>query len=170
MIMQTFYVNHRIEFYLINTINPRVNCTHAMLYPQNGDHIVAIDSVTSFHPVYWHCYHTVRNMVYETVWLSVSPSRHLAAIPAAAAILLLCVRRAGDITCVLHGRCSAANVSRVKLQGDAGSWTHTCLGSINCECEQCWPINILMWEQNAILGSETINHNNTIVHITLSIG
>jgi len=60
-------------------------------------------------------------MVYETVWLSVSPSRHLAAIPAAAAILLLCVRRAGDIICVLHGRCSAANVSRVKLQGDAGS-------------------------------------------------
>jgi len=57
----------------------------------------------------------------------------------------------------------------VKLQGDVGSWTHTCLGSINCECEQCWPINILMWEQNAILGSETINHNNTIVHITLSI-
>jgi len=112
MIMQTFYVNHRIEFYLINTINPRVYCTHAMLYPQNGDHIVAMDSVTSLHPVYWHCYHTVRNMVYETVWLSVSPSHHLAAIPAAAASLLLCVRWAGDITCVLHGRCSAANVRR----------------------------------------------------------
>jgi len=25
---------------------------YAMLYPQNGDRIVAIDSVTSLHPVY----------------------------------------------------------------------------------------------------------------------
>ena len=30
-----------------------VNSTHyAMLYPQNGDRIVDIDSVTSLHPVY----------------------------------------------------------------------------------------------------------------------
>ena len=29
------------------------NCTHyAMLYPQNGDRIVAVDSVTSLHPAY----------------------------------------------------------------------------------------------------------------------
>jgi len=24
-----------------------------MLYPQNGDRIVAVDFVTSFHPMYW---------------------------------------------------------------------------------------------------------------------
>jgi len=30
-----------------------VNSTHyAMLYPQNGDYIVAIDSVTSLHPMH----------------------------------------------------------------------------------------------------------------------
>jgi len=30
-----------------------LNSTHcAKLYPQNGDRVVAIDSVTSFHPVY----------------------------------------------------------------------------------------------------------------------
>jgi len=30
-----------------------LNSTHyAMLYPQNGDRIVAVDFVTSFHPVY----------------------------------------------------------------------------------------------------------------------
>jgi len=31
-----------------------LNSTHyAKLYTQNGDRIVAIDSVTSLHPVYW---------------------------------------------------------------------------------------------------------------------
>jgi len=30
-----------------------LNCTHyAMLYPQNGDRIVAVDFATSFHPMY----------------------------------------------------------------------------------------------------------------------
>jgi len=32
--------------------SPPNSTQYAMLYPQNGDRIVAIDSVTSFHPVY----------------------------------------------------------------------------------------------------------------------
>jgi len=32
-----------------------------MLYPQNGDRIVAIDSVTSLHPVYKRKYTAYRN-------------------------------------------------------------------------------------------------------------
>jgi len=40
------FINQRIECYLNNTINLRPLTTH-MLYPQNGDRIVAIDSVTS---------------------------------------------------------------------------------------------------------------------------
>ena len=52
-----------------------------MLYPQNGDRIVATDSVTSFHPVYCHCLHSMRSRVYEmaqcpSVFLSVPASAH----------------------------------------------------------------------------------------------
>jgi len=48
------FVNQRIECYLNNTINVRpLNSTYCvMLYSRNGDRIVAIDSVTSLHPVY----------------------------------------------------------------------------------------------------------------------
>ena len=44
-------VNQRIECYINSTINLRpLNSTHyAMLYPHNGDCIVAIDCVTSRH-------------------------------------------------------------------------------------------------------------------------
>jgi len=44
------FINQRIECYWNNTINLRpLNSTHyAMLCPQNGDRIVAIDSVTHF--------------------------------------------------------------------------------------------------------------------------
>ena len=47
-------MNQRSEFYLYNTVNLRpLNSTHyATLYPQNGDRIVATDSVTSFHPIH----------------------------------------------------------------------------------------------------------------------
>ena len=47
------FINQRIECYLNNTIKSSLlNSTHyAVLQPQNGDRIVAIDSVTSFHPV-----------------------------------------------------------------------------------------------------------------------
>ena len=48
------FINQRIECYLNNTIKSSLlNSTHyAMLQPQTGDRIVAIDSVTSLHPVY----------------------------------------------------------------------------------------------------------------------
>jgi len=48
------FINRRIERCLNKTINLRpLNSTHyAMLYPQNGGRIVAIDSVTSLHPKY----------------------------------------------------------------------------------------------------------------------
>ena len=41
------------QFYLNNAINLRIfDSTHyIVLYPQNGDHIMTIDSVTSLHPV-----------------------------------------------------------------------------------------------------------------------
>jgi len=42
------FINQRIECYLNNAITLRPLTPHyAMLYPQNGDRIVAIDSVTS---------------------------------------------------------------------------------------------------------------------------
>ena len=44
------FINQRSECYLNNTINLRPLTPH-MLYPQNGDVIVAIDFVTSLHPV-----------------------------------------------------------------------------------------------------------------------
>ena len=47
-------INQRIECYWNNTINFRPLTSHIMyakLYPQNGDRIVAIDSVTSLHPM-----------------------------------------------------------------------------------------------------------------------
>jgi len=41
------FINQWIEFYLNNTVNPRqLTPQLVMLYPQNGDRIVAIDSVT----------------------------------------------------------------------------------------------------------------------------
>jgi len=48
------FINQRIEFYLNSTVNLRPLTSHnyAMLYPQNGGRIVAIDSVTSFHRIY----------------------------------------------------------------------------------------------------------------------
>ena len=46
VIIPTFLLNYRIEFYLYNTIT--LNSAHyAMIYPQNGDCIVAEDSVAS---------------------------------------------------------------------------------------------------------------------------
>jgi len=48
------FINQRTECYLNYRINLRPpSYTHyAMLYPQNGDRIMAIDSVTSLHPMY----------------------------------------------------------------------------------------------------------------------
>jgi len=47
------FIHERIEFYSNNNINRRPLTPHyAMLYPQNGDRIVAIDPLTSFHPIY----------------------------------------------------------------------------------------------------------------------
>jgi len=48
------FLTRLFRFYLNNTLNLRpVNSTHyAVLYPQNGDRIVTIDYVTSFHPMY----------------------------------------------------------------------------------------------------------------------
>ena len=52
-------LNQLIQFYLNNTINlrhltRRINPRHyVVLYPQNGDRIVTIDSVTSLHPMYF---------------------------------------------------------------------------------------------------------------------
>ena len=55
---------------------------------------------------------------------------------AAAAGLLLCARRAGDIDQLLHGRRSAANASSVTLSAAVGSWTETSLGSkIAAHCD-----------------------------------
>jgi len=59
MIIRTFFINLWIEFYLglYNTINLRPLTLRIMLryraYLQNGDRIVAIDSVTSLHPMYF---------------------------------------------------------------------------------------------------------------------
>jgi len=46
--------NQLINFSLNNMINlcPHNSTYYAMLYPQNGDRIVAIDSVTSLHLKY----------------------------------------------------------------------------------------------------------------------
>jgi len=54
MLIRTFpvnQVNQRIECYLYNTINLRFLTPRILprYYPQNGDRIVAVDSVTSFH-------------------------------------------------------------------------------------------------------------------------
>ena len=48
------FIKNGSEFYSNNTINLRFLTPHiyAMLYPQNGDRIVAIDSVTSLHRTY----------------------------------------------------------------------------------------------------------------------
>jgi len=43
-------LNQLIHFHLNNTLNLRL-LLHE-LYPQNGDRIVNIDYVTSFHPIY----------------------------------------------------------------------------------------------------------------------
>jgi len=50
------FLNYLIQFCLNSTINfAPFNSTHyVVLYPQNGDRIVTIDSVTSFHPMYWY--------------------------------------------------------------------------------------------------------------------
>jgi len=41
-----------IQTFSLDNSSP-LNSTHyAKLYPQNGDHVVATDSATSFHPVY----------------------------------------------------------------------------------------------------------------------
>jgi len=46
-------MNQRIECYLNNTMNLRPLAPHIMpCYTQNGDRIVAIDSVTSLDPMY----------------------------------------------------------------------------------------------------------------------
>jgi len=45
------FLNKVIQFYLNNTINLR-HLSQRTLYPQNGDRIVTIDSVTLFHPMY----------------------------------------------------------------------------------------------------------------------
>jgi len=48
------FINQRIEYYLNNTINLRPLTPHIMTCytHKNGDRIVAIDSVTSLHPMY----------------------------------------------------------------------------------------------------------------------
>ena len=50
------FVNQRIECYINSTIysvcSPLNSIHYAMLYPQNGNCIVAIDFVTSRHPMY----------------------------------------------------------------------------------------------------------------------
>ena len=48
------FLNQLVKFYSNSIVNLHpLNYTHyAKLYPQNGEHIVIIDYVTSFHPVY----------------------------------------------------------------------------------------------------------------------
>jgi len=47
-----------------NKFSPLNSAHYAMLYPQNGDHIVAIDSVTSLHTMYSHDgVHPLRSLV-----------------------------------------------------------------------------------------------------------
>ena len=47
------FINQQIKCYLDSTINLRPLTPHiVMLYPQNDDRIVAIDSVTSLYPMY----------------------------------------------------------------------------------------------------------------------
>ena len=41
-----------IQFYLNNTISPFNSAHYIVLYPQNGDRTVIIDSVTSLHTTY----------------------------------------------------------------------------------------------------------------------
>ena len=51
------------------------NSTHyGVLYPQNGDRIVTTDSVTSLHPMYWHCWHSRKSTVSARLPVSVCPS------------------------------------------------------------------------------------------------
>ena len=45
-------LNYLIQFYLNNTISPFNSAHYIVLYPQNGDRTVIIDSVTSLHPMY----------------------------------------------------------------------------------------------------------------------
>jgi len=45
-------LDHLIQFHLKNAINLRPSTPYiAILYPQNGDSLVTIDSVTSLHPM-----------------------------------------------------------------------------------------------------------------------
>jgi len=48
------FLNQWIEFYLNNMINlrPLISTQYVMLYPQNGDRILATDTVTSLHLMY----------------------------------------------------------------------------------------------------------------------
>ena len=42
----------KFTYFMTHHVSLPLNSTHyAMLYPQNGDRIVAIDSVTSLHPM-----------------------------------------------------------------------------------------------------------------------
>jgi len=63
-------LNQLIQFHLNNTLNldSLLNYTnYFVLYPQNGDRIVNIDYVTSFHPVYCNrlCRPFVSNLTFE---------------------------------------------------------------------------------------------------------
>ena len=46
MIKESYYYYYYHKSSLLNSTH------YAMLYPQNGDRIMAIDSVTSLHPLY----------------------------------------------------------------------------------------------------------------------
>jgi len=60
-----------IQFYFNNTRKSSpFNSTHyVVLYPQNGDRIVTIDSVTSFHPMYTLMARIVKRIVKRLVTL-----------------------------------------------------------------------------------------------------
>jgi len=45
-------------------VNLNILTAHAKLYPQNGERIVTIDSVTSFHPMYRHVSFTRHFLIY----------------------------------------------------------------------------------------------------------
>ena len=53
LLIRDIVFDHLIQFYLNNAINLRPLTPYiVMLYPQNGDSFVTIDSVTSLHPIY----------------------------------------------------------------------------------------------------------------------
>jgi len=117
------------QFYLNNMINYR------HLYPQNGDRIVTIDSVTSLRPVYCACWYAaaMRSRVYATVvGPSIRPLVCLSHPYAAAAGFLLrfcCRVSSGQDRCctVCSRRAAAASGARMLWilgMGDTRNFIH----------------------------------------------